>query len=68
MNYKNFGYKAPFVSYAVIQVAYLTFAGDLVPSVTSIQNLVEARTEFGCPDPPPIGVGLAPRDYVHRWY
>ena len=30
MNCKNFGYKALFVSYGVIQVAYLGFAGDLV--------------------------------------
>ena len=30
MNYKNFGYKALFVSYGMIQVAYLSFAGDLV--------------------------------------
>ena len=30
MNCKNFGYKAVFVSYGVIQVTYLGFAGDLV--------------------------------------
>ena len=36
MSCKNFGYKALFVSYGVIQFAYLGFAGDLVPSVTSI--------------------------------